>query len=264
MIIYGKQKDITDINLSIPGELITGDSHEINYDLLKGKIVIGLCGYAGSGKDGLGKPLIERLNFQRVSFGDAIKMLMDKHMKQQIYEDLKNRKIELSFEEINQLNPRTREIKEILRPYVIWFGKEMKKQNGKQYWINIAFENLKNVKKVVITDVRRPNELGIFEGSSEYYKRANSNCAEVGVPKDLDNTSVNERGYESLLLHINQRGLKDSDELTRETIRLAYENWLFDDVISIDSKIPDEKTFREKHVLKHVYKLIEKYPIYFV
>lgn len=264
MIEYGKKQYITDINLEIPAELITGNSEDINYDLIKGKMIIGLCGYAGSGKDEIGKPLVERLNFKRISFGEEIKKLMDNYMKHQIYEDLKKRKTGLPFEEINQLNPKNREIKEILRPYLIWFGEEMKKQNGKHHWTNVAFENIGDAKKIVITDVRRPNELTLFEQNSEYFKKRYKNRRNVNVPLSSMDDEKNDRGYESLLIHINQRDLLDKDILTQETIRIATEQWLFDEELFIDSKISDsDPLYRKNHILNHIYYLTGKYSNYF-
>jgi len=266
MIQYGKENDlIKDIKLEIPGELITGTSKEINYDLLKGKVIVGLCGYAGSGKDIIGKPLVSRLNFVRISFGDAIKKLLDELMREQIFEDLKERNINLPLEDVCQLNPKTREIKEILRPYLIWFGETMKKLNGEHFWTNKALEGIGNNRKVVITDVRRLNELGIFEHGREYFKRRHQNRREVGVPNSPIDLEFNDRGYESLLLHINQRDLNDRDNMTLETIKTAHEQWLFDEIVYIESKIPDDdKTLRHKHILNHVYNLVKKYPEYFI
>ena len=264
MLEYPEQKS-PQVRLEIPAELITGKSKEINYDLIKGKTIIGLCGYAGAGKDEIGKPLVNRLGFKRISFGDAIKSLMDKHMKVQTYEDLQRRGVELPFEEVNQLNPKDRVVKEMLRPYLKWFGEEMKRLNGIHHWTNIAFENIGDTKKVVITDVRRMNEVEIFENSTQYFQKIFINLSNVSVDDwSITKYNQNTRGYESMLLHINQRGLKDDDVLTHETIRDCFEKWLFDDIIYIDSKIPNKNNFRENHILNHIHTLVKKYPSFFV
>ena len=67
-----------------------------------------------------------------------------------------------------------------------------------------------------------------------------------------------------MLLHINQRGLKDDDVRTHKTIRDCFEKWLFDEIIYIDSKIPNQENFRKKHVLIHIHKLVNKYPNFFI
>lgn len=267
MIEYKKDNILKNIKLEIPAELITGNAYKINYELLKGKIIIGLCGYAGSGKDEFGKPLVERLNFKRLAFAETIKEILDNSMRQQTYEDLQRRGINLPIEDICQLNPKTREIKEIIRPYVIWLGETMKKLNGNHYWTNKLLESMGNNKKIVITDVRRPNELEIFEQNKEYLKKRYENRRNVGVPQSPIDLEVSERGYESLLLNINQRDLIDEDPLTLETIKIAHEKWLFDEIVYIDSKIPKSNErfgFREKHILNHIHELIKKHPDYFV
>ena len=53
-------------NLEIPAELITEDSHEIKYDFLTGKTIVGCCGFARSGKDTLGNLMVNHLNFHMV------------------------------------------------------------------------------------------------------------------------------------------------------------------------------------------------------
>ena len=61
------------MNLDIPVELIDNASHEINYENLNGKILIGLMGYAKSGKDTIAKTMVSRLGFKRLSFADTLK-----------------------------------------------------------------------------------------------------------------------------------------------------------------------------------------------
>ncbi len=66
------------MNLDIPIELIDNASHEINYDNLDNKVLIGLMGYARSGKDTIAKFLVSRLGFKRLSFADTLKEDSDK------------------------------------------------------------------------------------------------------------------------------------------------------------------------------------------
>ena len=233
--------------------------------LIKNKIIVGLCGYAGAGKYLIGSALEKRLNFKRISFAMSIKKIMDANMKQQTYDDLIKRGYDIKLEDINQQNPANRDIKELIRPYLIWFGETVKQLNGVHYWTNKAFEEIGNAKKVVITDVRRLNELEIFEGGTEYYKKVNTNFKDAGLFNKFDFKN-NPRNYESFLCFINQRNLTDKDKLTHETINHAMERWLFDDMIFIDSEIPTDNNdmYRKKHIMNHIIYLSQKYPQYFI
>ena len=254
---------IETIKLGIPSELITGNSQEINYNLLKGKTLIGLCGFARSGKDSIAKVLTNRLGFKRISFADILKKDLNEYFIDEVYEELQNKNINIDYNLIDFLNPSTIEIKEALRPYMIWFGEEMKKINGIHHWTNRAFSSLgESDKKIVITDVRRVNELELFRNSKEYQKRRNKNRADLGISVDtiFDITS----DYDSLLFYVNQLHIEDNDQLTINTILQAMNEWMFESTIFVDSRIQDINNYRERHLLLKINDLALKYPEYFI
>src|ERR1035437_2563151 len=125
-----------EINLKIKPSLTPGNDVDINYDLIKNKKIIGLLGYARSGKDSIGKKLIEQHGFKRISFGDILKIDLDNQMKEEVFGDLKRNNVFLPMEDIEFMFPKTIVIKEILRPYMKWFGEYMKKKDGIQHWVN--------------------------------------------------------------------------------------------------------------------------------
>lgn len=135
------------INIEIPGELLTLGNSEINFDLLKNKTIIGCCGYSQSGKDTIGKLLVEKLGFKRIAFGDALKKELDEYMRPQVFEDLISKGFDINKEDVNFLNPKSSEIKEILRPYMIWFSEIMKEKNGIHHWTNKALLEIGEYKK---------------------------------------------------------------------------------------------------------------------
>jgi hypothetical protein len=256
------------IDIEIPGELITSSDSEISFDLLKNKTVIGFSGYAMSGKDTIGKLMVEKLSFKRISFGDMLKKDLDEHMRPQVFNDLKDKGIDIKMEDVNFLNPKDREIKELLRPYMIWFGEIMKTTNGIHHWTNRAISEIGEHKKVVITDVRRLNELDLFMYNKEQKKRRIENIFKAELPAEylkpfVEDSDVNE-DFNSLLIHINQFKLTDNDQRTVDTIRVANENWLFDHTVYVDSRIPDKEDYRQKYMNNHLLTLIEKFPKYFV
>src|SRR5207247_2530173 len=121
------------------------------------------------------------------------------------------------------------EIKEILRPYMIWFGEIMKTINGVHHWTNRALLEIGDNKKIVVTDVRRINELELFKFNKEQRKRKIKNIISAEMSADylaFANENEPTEDFESLLIHINQFKLMDNDIKTIDTIRIAHENWL--------------------------------------
>ena len=254
-------------DIEIPGELFTSGDNEINFDLLKNKILIGCCGYAKSGKDTFGNLMVSKLGFKRISFGDMLKKDLDEYMRPQIFNNLMNNGIDVKMEDINFISPKSAEMKEILRPYMIWFGEVMKTTNGIHHWTNRALSEIGDSKKIVITDVRRVNELELFRFNKEQRKRKTKSLTMAEMPNVyLDFATENEpnEDFDSLFVHINQFGLTDSDHMTMDTIRIAHENWLFDHTIHIDSRIPDKEKYRENYMYNNLIELVNKFPKYFI
>ena len=253
------------MNLDIPVELITKDSNDIQYQLLENKLLIGLCGYTQSGKDTLGNALVNHLGFKRISFADLLKKDLNEHMKYTVFNDLQERGFNIELELIDFENPSTIEIKEVLRPYMIWYGEEMKKLNGIHHWTNRALSQIEeNDTKLVITDVRRINELELFKNSRTFKEKCLQNRRDVNMPTDSPYESdVYDLNFDTLFFYVNQLGNTDLDHLTKETILHSFEHWLFDDIIEIDSRIKG-LNYQKLHILNHIQKLVQKYPKYLI
>lgn len=226
------------VEMEVPSELLGHKSDTVDFSLLENKEVIGLMGYSKSGKDTIGSVLANQDGFRRVAFGDVMKRDMNNYLKPTIKSDLEKKGIKIEVDDMDFLNPKTQEIKEILRPYMIWFGQEMRRLNGQHYWTNRAFSQLSlssvRTNKIVITDIRRDCELDIFIEKSD----------------------------SRMLIHVNQYGLLDNDEFTWSAIRKAQELWLIDHTILVDSRIPIVD--RDTHIKSHVDNLRLKFPRYFI
>lgn len=254
-------------DIEIPKFLILDEEkkhNSINYDLLEGKIIIGLCGYAKSGKDAIANRFIKNYNFHRVAFADNVKKEMNQYLRELIYENinflvapsepayLKLEDIDFTTEDLN-LKPR-------LRPYIIWYAELMRELNGLYYWINRAFENdAKGHERIVLSDIRRMKELDIFEGSNSFHDKSVKSLGQGNYfPIDYGSKI---KSYGSLLFHVCQLNLTDSDILTKETIIQAHERWLFDDTFYIDSRLPEESSYRKIALDHQVKNLAEKFKI---
>lgn len=264
-----------DFNIELPKEVLTEEKHDkINFDVLEGKIIIGLMGYSKSGKDFIAKKIVDNYGYQRVAFADNIKVEMNKYLKEAVCNDLNQRE----FDEAQKnrysmitLEPWVPEkldfftedldIKKAIRPYIIWYGEKLRTINGKFYWINKAFaEDAKNMNKIVLSDVRRLAELDVFRDSNEFKKRTKKSLSESGI-LSLEGASSEVNNYGTLLFQVSQFGLTDKDVLTIETIQHANENWMVDDVFYVDSRIPSLISNREKAIDMQVNKIVKKFGI---
>ncbi len=224
-----------------------------------------MCGYKKSGKDTLGNMLVERLSFKRIAFADMLKKDMNEYMKSIIFDDLQEKGININFEDLDFEKPKNNEIKEILRPYMIWFGEEMKNLNGIHHWTNRALSQIEpDDYKVVITDVRRLNELELFKNSRSFIDKCKKNRRDINMPKNSPyDEELYDSNFETLFLYVNQLNNRDEDVLTKQTIIESLENWLFDEIIEIDSRIKDSHS-QKLHIINHIHELIKKYPNYFI
>jgi ABC-type antimicrobial peptide transport system ATPase subunit len=81
-----------DFNIELPKEVLTAEKHDkINFDLLEGKVIIGLMGYSKSGKDFIAKKFVDDYGYQRVAFADNIKVEMNKYLREAVCEDINAR-----------------------------------------------------------------------------------------------------------------------------------------------------------------------------
>ena len=240
-----------DINLPIPTELLeANDGHSINFNNISGKKVVGLIGYAGSGKDAVAKFLVDNFGYTKIKFGDILKNTLNTHFKEIVAEDLINRGESISYSEIDFLEEDDRVIKEKLRPYMIWLGETLRAKNGVFFWINRALESLKDDQRnIVIADVRRTDELELFKNSNSSKKTL---MKSMGIANCLDKDMINNLStvddYIAKLFLVNQFGLEDKDELTVKAILNAQKDWLIDDTIMIDSRIPEEGVYRDNYM----------------
>ncbi len=267
---------MTDFNIQIPQEVITKEKHDaIDFTLLENKVIIGLAGYAKSGKDFIAKKFIDDYGYKRVAFADNIKIEMNTYLKEAVLEDLKRRE----REEYSKRNEETgmatlvskwtldkidffsedSQIKPFLRPYVIWYGEKMRNINGRFCWINRAFaEDAKDIYKIVLSDVRRVAELDIFRDSNEYNKRQIASLTEAGLYESINFPIKN---YSTLLFEVSQLGLRDGDALTTETLQLAHEDWLIDHTFTVNPNISDVGNHRERAMNAQLKKVIAKFGI---
>lgn len=263
-------------DIELPKEAISKNRHEkIDLNLLGHKLIIGLIGYSKSGKDTVAKKFINEYGFTRLAFSDSLKSEMNKYLRESVYNFLKsitydNQEADedvagglklpsgkvMTFDDID-FYTEDLEIKKRIRPFIIWYGEKMREVNGDFVWINKALDKIHNHDRIIITDIRRVKELQIFHESNSFIKKTQESFASGGCSRITPKLEV--KKYSTLMLHVNQYSLTDSDALTHECLRVAQEQWMIDDTIYIDSRIPENKNIRKKaldHTLNKVIKNI--------
>lgn len=123
-------------------------------------IFIGLVGYAGSGKDTAYELIRHFINHdaERLAFADKLK-------------DIADNMLEIAdFERVARSSDR--EVKEQIRPLLVWLGEYARKQN-EDYWIDKIIPDIIYLKRagcpiIVFTDVRYPNEAKYIIDHSGY------------------------------------------------------------------------------------------------
>lgn len=121
-------------------------------------MIIGLSGYAQSGKDFTARTLTDVYGYERRAFADKIRKVLysmnpdlpfdagwgPNSTRLQVVVDL------YGWDEVKQ----STEVRRLLQA----LGVSMREQVGENVWINAALSDVKKNKNYVITDVRFPNE----------------------------------------------------------------------------------------------------------
>lgn len=120
-------------------------------------MIIGLSGYAQTGKDTVAEHLIKQYGYRRVAFADPIREALYKLNPQVSLGEFSHVHLSqavngLGWEETKRQSPETRRLLQVMGTEV---GREM---FGQDFWVNQAMKNAGKFDKIVLTDVRFPNE----------------------------------------------------------------------------------------------------------
>lgn len=149
-------------------------------------IILGLVGYAGSGKDTAYNLIRDNIEpgAARLAFADKLK-------------DIADNMLEIAdFDRV--ANDGNRQTKEEIRPLLVWLGEYARKQD-KDYWIDKIIPDVIYLKKascpmVVFTDVRYPNE-------AEYILKQNGYLIYIESPAIPANNTEKETIKEIIRLY---------------------------------------------------------------
>jgi hypothetical protein len=176
-------------------------------------MIIGLSGYARSGKDEVAKILVEDYGYKRVAFADKIRELLletnpqvrDGFRVESVVEAYGWDQAKVMFPEIRTLLQR--------------LGVGARNIFGDEFWIGQVFHSMDKTSEYVITDVRFENEammLKLMGGQLWRIKRP-------GVEAVNDHVSEHELdGYKVEMILKNEGTLDDLRELVRRRMALVH------------------------------------------
>lgn len=142
-------------------------------------MIIGLSGYAQTGKDTIADYLIKNYGFTRVSFADPIRKALYKlnpsiRLGESYGASLAHAVDTMGWETLKSLSPDARKLLQRLGTEV---GRSM---FGDSFWVDMAMEKARSHDKVVFTDVRYPNELqAILDASGTVWRVVKNNVGAV-------------------------------------------------------------------------------------
>jgi hypothetical protein len=174
-------------------------------------MIIGLSGYAQSGKDEVAKILVEEFGFKRVAFADAVRFLLYEvnPVINELANDIQHSVDLQGWDEVKKV-PAVRTLLQDL-------GLGARKLFGDQIWVEQAFKQLSSDVNTVFTDVRFTNEADIIKlnkGQIWRVKRPGIEPVNTHISEnDMD-------GYPVDKILKNEGSLDDLRELVRK--RMAF------------------------------------------
>lgn len=150
--------------------------------------VIGIAGYARSGKDTVADYLVEHYGYEKVSFSTPMKEAMYRLNPRITINESVNNPIRIGVDVYGWegLKERSPDVRGLLQRFGTEVGREM---FGENFWVDYALNSIVDGTKVVISDVRYPNEVNAIKalGGKVYRVErdgvgpANSHASENGL-----------------------------------------------------------------------------------
>ncbi len=177
--------------------------------------VLGLSGWARSGKDTVADYLVENHGYTKVSFAQPMKEAMYRLNPRITVNEMSNTALRVAVDVYGWegLKERSPDIRGLLQRFGTEVGREM---FGDDFWVDYALSNIPDGAKAVIADVRYPNEanaikaLGgkVFRVSRDGVGPANEHASEHALDGyEFDGQIDNNGTIEGLLEYVRQATL---------------------------------------------------------
>jgi len=162
-------------------------------------MIIGLSGYAQTGKDTIADHLVKHYGFTRVAFADPIREALYKlNPKIRLAESsgvsLAHAVDSVGWDSVKVLSP---DVRELLQRMGTEVGREI---FGENFWVDQAMQKALQHDKAVITDVRYPNELkAVLEASGRVWRVVKDSVKAVNIhPSE---TSLDDYQFEYIIFN---------------------------------------------------------------
>jgi hypothetical protein len=163
------------------------------------EMIIGLSGYAQTGKDTIADYLISDYGFVRVAFADPIREALYKldpkvRLGESAGVSIRHAVDNVGWEEVKKLSSDTRELLQRLGTEV---GREM---FGETFWVDKAMEKARKHERVVFTDVRYPNELEtVLRASGAVWRVVKDSVSAVN--RHLSETALDHYQFQNIIFN---------------------------------------------------------------
>jgi len=173
--------------------------------------ILGIAGKMRSGKTTLANHLVNRFGFKRISFGTEVKREVARGMGMSL----------VALEALEETN------KEDMRIVYQAWGEMRRELSGDSYWIAKVIEQFGHHERIIIDDVRYPNELSAIRKAGGH----------VGVLEITPEEQMDRGADERFLFHDSEVALDEyfwvpaflieSDFTDRESVHDFVEWWLY-------------------------------------
>jgi hypothetical protein len=162
-------------------------------------MIIGLSGYAQSGKDTIANHLINKYGFTRVAFADPIREAVYNLNPKINIGDMNGVYLATAVDRLGWDNVKveSEEARWLLQRMGTEVGREM---FGENFWVDQAMKKALEHDKVVITDVRYPNELKAILGHSGAVWRVIKDSVGA-VNKHASETALDDYNFEYIIFN---------------------------------------------------------------
>jgi hypothetical protein len=162
-------------------------------------VIIGLSGYAQTGKDTIANYLVKNYGFTRVAFADPIREAVYKLNPNINIADMRGVSLADAVDKLGweTVKVESDDARWLLQRMGTEVGREV---FGDNFWVDIAMEKAHSHDKVVFTDVRYPNELqAILEASGAVWRVVKDDVGAVN--RHASETALDDYQFEYVIFN---------------------------------------------------------------
>lgn len=154
-------------------------------------MIIGLSGYARSGKDTAARILVEEFGFKRLAFADKIREFLLE------IDPILNDGYRLNHV-VTEYSWDTAKDRDEVRRLLQETGLAARKMFGPDFWVEQAFASVDPTDRVVVTDVRFPNEADYIRDLDGYVWRINRDSVDA-VNNHISEHALNGYTFDTII-----------------------------------------------------------------